>query len=143
MIYDKLENINKYGFNLSFVNNYIANKKFQKGKIEINDSDQFAIGLEYETKDSKLGLWEGHRKYVDIHVILEGEEIVEISDISKMKSTKTYEEDYELFEGKFEQKILLTPGYFLLLFPHEIHKTGGIVGNKSSRVLKNVFKNIL
>ena len=143
MIYDKLENINKYGYNLSFVNDYIVNKVFQKGKIEIKDLDQFVIGLEYKTNESEFGVWEGHRKYLDIHVIIEGEEIIEISDISNMSSIKSYEDDYEIFEGIFEHKIHLSPGYFLVLFPNEIHKTSVFVNQKSIPITKNVFKKII
>jgi YhcH/YjgK/YiaL family protein len=88
-------------------------------------------------------LWEAHRKYLDIHVILEGEELIEICDILNASVSKTYEEigDYELFLAKKEQQIHLKKGCFLALFPNEVHKTSVVVGeNKALAVKKIVFK---
>lgn len=139
MIYDKLENLNKYGFNLSFIKKNLDENIFLNGKCEINGNEEFCIGLEYETKNEEDTLWEAHRKYLDIHVILEGEEFINITDIQKMKSIKEYEEDYELFQGEKEQSIHLYPGYFLLLFPHEVHRTS-IAVNEFKKIRKKVFK---
>ena len=89
-----------------------------------------------------MGLWEAHRKYLDIHLVLEGEEILYINDINNMKSTKEYEDDYELFDGEKQQEIILRPGYFLALYPNEVHKTAIELSNPAS-LKKLVFKKLL
>lgn len=142
MIFDKIENINKYGIDLQFVLNDLKKDNYTKGKFDINEPNLFGIGLEYETKESSEALWEAHRKYLDIHVLLEGEEIINISDIAIMNSTKEYEDDYELFEGTKQHSIHLKPGYFLLLFPHEVHQTS-VKLNEIVQVKKNVYKKIM
>lgn len=142
MIFDRLENINKYGIDLQFVLDDLKKDNYTKGKFDISDPNLFGIGLEYETKQSSEALWEAHRKYLDIHVILEGEEIINISDLSTMASTKEYEDDYELFEGYKQHSIYLKTGYFLLLFPHEVHQTS-IKLNEALHVKKKVYKKLL
>lgn len=141
MILDKLENINRYLLDLNFIKIDLTND-FRAGRFEIFGDEKFGIGLEYETKESQLCLWEGHNLYLDIHVILEGEEIVEVADVENMSITKPYVEDYTLFDGIHDQRIILKKGYFLVLFPNEIHKTG-IKIDKNTRILKNVYKSLI
>ncbi|SEG42829.1 YhcH/YjgK/YiaL family protein [Halpernia humi] len=141
MILDKLENINRYSLDLAFVSEDLQNE-FRAGRFEIAGEEKFGIGLQYETTDGTTGLWEGHKVYLDIHVILEGEEIVEIADINQMTLTKPYEMDYHLFQGEKQQSVILSKGYFLILFPNEIHKTGVNV-ERTVNVKKNVYKLLL
>lgn len=142
MIFDRIEKINEYEFDLNFITKDLEKKEFIKGKYNIDELNFFGIGLEYETKDSNEGVWEAHRKYLDIHVVVEGEEIIEISDINVAESIKDYEDDYELFSSTAQHKIHLKPGYFLILFPHEVHKTSVRV-NEAVALKKKVFKKLL
>lgn len=139
MIFDKLENFSRYHFETNFIMDDLRKGQFEKGKFEVDGNNKFGIGLTYETQDAAKALWEAHRKYLDIHVILEGEEYVLISDIENMKSCKEYEDDYELFNGEAQQYILLKPGYFLILFPNEVHKTT-VMAISPCLVRKKVFK---
>lgn len=142
MIFDKIENIKKYNIDLEFIISDLKEDHFIPGRSEINSDEQFVIGLEYETKDEKEALWEAHRKYLDIHIILEGDELIYISDITKMISHRDYEEDYELFEGNREHIIHLQPGHFLMLFPNEVHKTS-VFTDKKKLIRKKVFKKLI
>ncbi|EJL74903.1 YhcH/YjgK/YiaL family protein [Chryseobacterium populi] len=142
MIFDRIEKINEYGLDLNFIVDDLKQKKFVKGKYNIDEPNFFGIDLEYITKDSKEGIWEAHRKYLDIHIILEGKEIIEIADINEAESTKEYEDDYELFNSIAQHKIYLRPGYFLILFPHEVHKTS-VKTDEAIAVKKKVFKKLL
>ncbi|HET8885521.1 MAG TPA: YhcH/YjgK/YiaL family protein [Salinimicrobium sp.] len=140
MIIDKVENLSSYGLKSDFIIRDLKNNNFQSGKFMVADS-QFGIGLEYETQPEEKAVWEAHRKYLDVHVILSGEECVQIADISNMDETSDYsnENDYQIFTGKKEQEIHLKPGCFLILFPHEVHKTS-IQVESSTSVRKKVFK---
>lgn len=142
MILDKIENLQRYDQRLQFITEILKNRGYVKGKFDITESLQFGIGIEYTTKNSEQGLWEAHRRYLDIHVILEGEELVEIADISNMTSTKDYEDDYELFSGAKDFSVSLVPGDFLVLFPNEVHKTGVKITDTTA-VKKIVFKLLL
>lgn len=142
MIYDKIENLNRYkslkkieGFDIS---------KYQKGKFDISNDVFFGIGLEYETKNETECLWEAHKKYLDIHYIIEGEEIIDIAQTDTMSPTMAfdYKNDYQLFEGKKQQSIILRKGDFLALYPNECHKTAIKITTPTS-VKKIVFKIML
>lgn len=139
MIYDKLKNIGKYKF-LNSLQEFDF-KNYQKGKFDIDGDVFFGIGLEYDTKNEDECLWEAHQKYLDIHVIIEGQEIVNISDISNMDVSQKYnsEGDYSLFTGKKEQTIVLKERDFLILYPNEVHQTAVKLKNKTA-VKKIVFK---
>lgn len=139
MISDQLKHIGRYPF-LKQIQEF-SFEDYQKGRFEISGNDFFGIGLEYETRDASECLWEAHRKYLDVHVILEGEELVQITQLDHTKETKEYdpEGDYALFEGEKEQVIHLKKGTFLALYPNEVHRTAVSVSGVSS-VKKIVFK---
>jgi len=147
MILDSVENIDRYidiNSRMSSMVEFLKSFKienYKKGKIEIDNQFCYAIGLEYETKDSKDCLWEAHRKYIDIHVLVEGEEKVHINNIKNMKVSKPYdnENDYALYTGNPETELLLVKNKFLLLFPDEVHRTS-IVVNDFCQTRKLVFK---
>lgn len=139
MILDKIENLHRYQFPKSFCDAISHSRHFQKGRFEINYPNSFGIYLEYETQNAENALWEAHRKYIDIHLILEGEEIVSVADICRAKSTKPYEDDYELFTAEAEQRVILKKGDFLILFPNEVHRTTEKI-TTSVNVKKYVFK---
>ncbi len=135
MIISNIENIERFSLPQSkflILLDYIKSadlSSFSKGKFEIDGDDLFGIGLEYTTKPIGECLWEAHRRYIDIHYILEGQELIHISDISGMKVSKIYdaENDYELFEGEKEHSINLKQGMLLVLSPNEVHKTSIIL----------------
>lgn len=142
MIFDSINNIQNYDIDLEFISEYLKAFTFTKGKFDMNAADHFGIGLEYETKQPEGLLWEAHRKNLDIHCILKGEEFIEIADISSSNPTNEYQDDYQLFEAIPAQKIHLKEGMFLLLFPHEVHKTG-IQVSGTMELQKIVFKKLI
>jgi biofilm protein TabA len=141
MIFDKIENLTRYT-EIERLSDY-PSMKYKKGKFDIDGQDFFGIGLEYTTRSEKDCLWEGHKTYLDVHVILSGEEKVFVTDLADAKSTQEYdsENDYELFNCEAQQEIILRQGYFLVLYPNEVHKTA-VVSEKHgiSDVRKIVFK---
>jgi YhcH/YjgK/YiaL family protein len=94
------------------------------GKYEVEGSELFAIVNEYETKDAADCLWEAHRKYIDIHYIIRGSELIGTTLLTNQSPTKEYdtENDYCLFEGG-ESKQVLHTGMFAIFYPHDIHST--------------------
>jgi YhcH/YjgK/YiaL family protein len=140
MIKDKLVNINRYRINEFF-------ELFTKF---INSSDDLltipppfkAIPIEYQTKDFDLSKFENHRKYIDVHYIIHGSELIGLANIQHVKPNMDYDElhDYQLFDGIIKEKILLQEGEFLILFEDEPHVTGGFVEKNGNGVKKIVFK---
>ena len=139
MILDTIENIDRYK-GLELLKKF-KDSMYQKGKFSMDEEAIFGIGLEYDTKESSEGLWEAHKKYLDVHLILEGEEEIHVSDIVNSKPTMDfdYENDYQLFDATMEQVVALKKGDILALYPNELHKTGVKVTETVS-VKKVVFK---
>lgn len=149
MIVDLLTNSNLYNAihpRITRALEYLAETDFNSmslGKYEVDGTDIFAIVNEYETKDAADCLWEAHRKYIDIHYILRGSELIGTTLLTNQSPTKDYdvENDYWLFEGG-ESKQVLQPGMFTIFYPHDIHSTSHHPNSKSF-VRKVVMKVLL
>lgn len=141
MIKDKLENIGKYSINENFE---LFKKRVQEAKSfpEQLETPLKAIPLEYNTQDFDLTKFENHQKNIDVHYIIEGQERIGLNEIEELQPLFSYNEegDYQHFKGEVKEQIILNKGEFLLLFPGEVHVTGGMVENESSAVEKMVYK---
>ena len=142
MIKDKIDNIDRYSLNgyfEDFKKQFKIIKKSRNYKIE---SPFKAIPLSYSTGDHDLSKFENHQKYIDIHYILKGHEVIGLTDLATLTSNMEYddENDYQLYKGKIEDKVNLHQGEFLILFPNEAHVTGGINKEVVEQVEKIVFK---
>lgn len=150
MIYDKIANMARYSIvgseleAMKLLDQDLADRSFSEGRFDIIGDELYGIGLSYDTKPAAECLWEAHRRYIDIHVVLGGQELVSISDINRMKSSKGYDKfgDYELFTGHEEQSVCLGPGDFLVLYPDEVHRTG-CSSLKPEEIQKIVYKILL
>jgi YhcH/YjgK/YiaL family protein len=146
MITDNIKNIHRYSgvhplfpLLMEFINNF-DRSKYQKGKFEIDGDNFFGIGLEYQTKPAEEALWEGHKKYIDIHWVISGSEKVEISPEKEATIIKEYdpENDYFLCEASGE-RLSLKKDDILILYPGEVHKTS-IAIDDPENLIKIVFK---
>ena len=118
----------------------------QEGKNPIRGEDIFCSVHFYDTTGADARPWEGHRKYIDIHFIIKGEEIIGISPIDAMQIKKDYDAqiDFIEFEGATQQQILLKEGMFLIAFPEDIHKTAlQVVPGQACAVKKGIIKVLL
>lgn len=139
MVYDKITDLGKYITNsnaadfIQQLSKRLTEYKMEDGKHVVNDH-VFYLRFDYQTKNADDTIWEAHRKYQDIHIVLEGEEQVWSNHISEMTPTNDYqnEGDYQLFEGVPNIKTNLTTGYFILFNPNDVHKTAVTEGEVSS-----------
>lgn len=110
------------------------------GKYLIDSENIYVNIVNYETKDESQCIWEAHRKYLDIHYIIEGEEKIKLADVRNMQINGYIEEsDYVKMEGVASTEIILKPEDFLVLFFEDAHMTGVNV-NKPEIVKKAIFK---
>lgn len=81
---------------------------------EVITSDEDATG--------NKKLFEAHRKYIDLHYIIEGTEQFGYANISTLKPTTEYneDEDYILLSGEIS-RITLSKGDFVIVFPEDAH----------------------
>lgn len=149
MIYGEIKELNCYrGISKAFDTaiDYILSGKYKDGNFGKNiiDGDvvYFNCPEKPMTKEIKDGIIEGHKKYVDIHIVIEGDENIGYVPASKAKVTKEYdaEGDYELLSGDLEMFLHLDNTKFLALFPGEPHMALVKYGEKPATIKKVIFK---
>jgi YhcH/YjgK/YiaL family protein len=97
----------------------------------------FALEQVYRTKARAEGFFESHRKFIDVQVIVEGEEAMELVDVSRavVKTAYQAERDLIVYEDASGATVLqLRAGEAAIFHPADIHMpglggsaTGGIV----------------
>lgn len=148
MIFDTLENIEKYkGIynNLDTVIDFIKDGKIKSlisGKNLINGEDIYAnCNMEAKTVNEADGVYEMHKKYLDLHIDLEGSEKILFTVYSKEKEINSYVEegDYVLLNGNKNVECLLDKNHFVICMTQEPHMPCVRVDNKDS-ISKVIFK---
>lgn len=127
MIKDRLENAKTY-YSLStrikeglqWLENADL-KNLNPGKYYIDNENLYVNIDEYETKDDALH--EAHHKYIDIQYMIEGKELISVTDLNNCTSCIEYDanRDLEFFNAENEFQTLKT-GEFLIFFPQDAHK---------------------
>ena len=146
MIIDQLENSRLYAsinvrlaVALSYIQNYDL-ASLDIGCHPFAEGDIFALVSEYETKMPDDTKWEAHKKYIDIQLLISGEEKIGVASPNGMIVNQPYstEKDIEFYDGKGDY-VILRPGNFAVLFPSDAHLPGVAVQD-SVKVKKVVIK---
>lgn len=124
MIYDNIENIDLYNLDTSAVEFIKQLTPETECKKHIINERVYANVEEYTTKEN--GFFEAHKKYIDIQILLKGEEIIECTAVKPLKIKDEYDCERDIafyFDGDSDAaKIKLSNGLFTVLYPHEAHK---------------------
>ena len=114
----------------------------EDGKIVLDGDSLFINVQSYTSKPESDCGFEAHKKYIDIQLILEGEEIIGYESADKLTLTKEYDgsADYMLYalNGEYD-KVRLTRGDFVILFTEEPHAPA-IAADTPAPVRKAVVK---
>jgi YhcH/YjgK/YiaL family protein len=106
---------------------YIRDHDFTRvdpGRYELDGARVFALVSRYDSMPSEQGLWEAHRRHVDVQYVASGEERVGYANIATL-DVKPYDEEKDLLRAEGEgESILLTPDRFVILFPQDVHMPG-------------------
>lgn len=146
MIIDTIENLKLYkglSKNMATAIDYlIANdlNVFEIGKHKIVDDDIFVIMSEYDTKDEVDCKTETHKKYIDIQLMLKGEEKFGFAFLNNQKVSEIYnpEKDYTFYQAALDYQNL-REGTFAIFLPSDLH-CPSIKINDSIKVRKAVVK---
>jgi len=147
MIFDKFENLDLY---------FDKNDKLYKAicfardfntaqgntKFEISGKDIYATSASYTTKSVDESCFENHRKYIDVHVILEGEELHGHTVDDSIDVLSEYDEETDLKTYKRPttyNSVVLKPGKFVVFYPQDLHMPNCCV-NEQTPVKKLVVK---
>ncbi|MBR1660576.1 MAG: YhcH/YjgK/YiaL family protein [Oscillospiraceae bacterium] len=99
----------------------------------------YVTRFRYETQPPAETFFEAHRRYLDIHVMRAGCEGVELAHPAGLE---LFEEkgDFYAYRGEAEQRLVLRPGDFLVVFPEDAHRIKMLLNGKPETVEKVVFK---
>lgn len=92
-------------------------------KIELSNG-AFALEQAYETKLRADGFFESHRKYIDVQVIVEGEELMEVIDATRITVRQPYnpERDLVVYEDTSEaSQLRVYAAQATIFFPSDVH----------------------
>lgn len=148
MICDNLKNKRDYSSinenfkkAFEFLNNNDLNS-LELGKYEIDGENVFASVQEYVTKIEEDKKYESHEKYIDIQVIIEGQEIMGYAKVDELVVCEDRRPDSDVIFYNSTLKgsnIKFYPGDYAIFFTEDGHRPGCALG-ECSKVKKVVVK---
>lgn len=146
MIYTKKKNLHRYlgqSAALDTAIHYLLSAdltKLTKGRNEVDGNQVFINRFDYQTMTPDQAIWEGHKEYADLHVLLSGHEKIGVSNVDSLTQTVFKpEEDFVGFEGPVETWFPMTTEDILIVYPEDIHKVK-VIDSESVLVEKACFK---
>ena len=107
------------------------------------DGDDFYVNIfHYPTAEADARIWEAHRDYIDVHLVLGGREWVRQAFLADCAAREYHaDRDYQAIDSaRARSSLLLEPGYLAVFYPEDAHQTGLIVEAQSETLHKAVFK---
>jgi len=92
-------------------------------KIELGQG-VFAMEQVYETKPRPEGFFETHRKYIDLQVVIAGEEVMEVIDASRLTVREAYNPERDLViyaDTARAARLQMLPEDAAIYFPADAH----------------------
>ncbi len=110
------------------------------GKRDLGSGMTMIIS-EYSTEDIQSKFIETHRRFIDIHLMAQGSEMLGYRHINDCTVIEKYslEKDFEKLSGTCDF-LTLRQGFFAVFFPQDAHMPGLCIGNLKKNVKKIVFK---
>ncbi len=107
----------------------------------IQEDCSFANPVSFVSKEEKECAYEAHKKYMDLHYIMEGAERIATADVSglQVKTPFSEEKDIGFYTGPESGRYLLRPGDFMVCYPSDAHKVA-MMDKEPETVKKIVVK---
>ncbi len=120
----------------------IIDEKTEVGKYIIEEDKYFYMVQEYEAKDAEDSKFEMHEKFIDIQVILEGEEEIRFDVPENLKQGLPPKGDNIYFDIATDtcDTAVLSAGELAIIFPGEPHAPGIKHFEEKKNIRKIVFK---
>ena len=146
----KIDNYPNLKNAVSFLSQLLRKSNLSNGKY-VWDSERpeelFANVQTYQSRPFDVGIFESHKKYIDLQYVVSGEEYLYIpsAPADSLKEEQAYSEEndcalQQLLPEPECTRILLTPDNFAVLFPDEAHAPGIATANGKTEIQKIVIK---
>ena len=99
----------------------------EPGRVDINGDEIYAMRQRYTTRPVDGSLYEAHRRYLDVHLVLAGQETMYWAPTGTLQVAEAYaeESDAELLrEANHDTArgaVHLTAGTFAIVYPDDAH----------------------
>jgi biofilm protein TabA len=96
-------------------------------KLVVDNETMYIVVNSYTTKSPEDVPFEAHRKYIDVQILLSGRERIEVARQENLTLLHEYDENIDAMfyaPPAVSTSILLEPGQFVVLFPHDAHRPG-------------------
>ena len=115
----------------------------EDGQFDIEGQEIYAFIRSYETKRPEACIWENHRQYSDIQILLQGPERFGWTPLTGQEPVTPFRPGgdvafYAIPAGD-QSFVTLQDGQFILFFPEDIHQPDGAAGEPAP-VRKMVVK---
>lgn len=111
-------------------------------RIELNEG-VFAVEQVYETKARAEGFFESHRKYIDLQVVIEGDETIEVVDAARIAVRDPFDAERDLVtygDTAEAAQLRVNAGIGAIFYPVDVHMPSLRVGSSPALVRKVVVK---
>jgi YhcH/YjgK/YiaL family protein len=131
---------------VSFVGESIEQaRKLEVGEFnkQVLDDEVFCISQNIALKPSSKGVFESHKEYIDVHIVVEGHERVEIMPVSEMPEPydRNIDNDYYLYKiDKCDREVLLSKDKIAVFQFNDAHKVGLETDAGKGNIIKVVLK---
>jgi YhcH/YjgK/YiaL family protein len=99
------------------------------GKYEIDGEAMYVLVQEYNTKLKEQGVWEAHRRYIDLQYVVQGAEGMGYANINHLQQGEyDASKDFLPLQGDGDF-FTLHSGCFVLLLPEDAHMPGMAIGS--------------
>lgn len=148
MIFDQLQNLNKYVTQEQFqkIDNFLklSSPDMKEGRYEIDGKAIYARVMSYTTSLRQNCKIEAHDKYIDIQSSLVGMEGIDIFDRDELNISEAYNKDKDVafYEETVAPNVSVNnkAGYFSMIYPKEAHRPQISVNQRCEKVKKFVIK---
>jgi YhcH/YjgK/YiaL family protein len=128
MIIDSIQNRARYerlGTGIAKALEYLARTDVSKvatGRYDLDGDNVYALVQRYDTKPREKGVWEAHRRYIDVQFVASGVESMGYAPIGSLTVTQPYaaDKDCVLLAGTGDF-VTAAAGTFVVFFPEDAH----------------------
>ena len=152
MIFGNINNLSKFPFLEEQVKECFEYAKthdlasYEKGSHEIDGDRLFVNIVEYTTTTPEERFWEAHKNYLDVHVMIHGNEQIDLNFIQNMELKDFVEKDDFLpMDGEKNSSVVLTDGDFLICLSFHNHNSKGCLcrGQSQEYIVLPIWRYIL